>query len=353
MKPILWLCSALALSLLAACGSSATSKTAADVAVAADVSAVDVPAADVAAADVASADVPLPGKATFETADPAAVVVLDANVMCSFCKNSDHPEWVQDWSARVLWWHDVILRHDPDLMALQEFQEIVPTDPVLSQPEQIIKPENAYDFEYYHYKPGDLFEQNYDDATVFWKKARFDKLDTGVFWLSPTPDASYSTGFHQPQEPRLVVWVLLHDKTNNRDFYFANTHFDNNAPSQKLSSPLVLQRFAALPGPHPILFGGDFNSAPDTDAYKTLVQGVDGKGMKMEDARYTAKTAAVFSNVKPPPMALGDFEDIDHIFLTGATFTVSWWVLDLWRYGDLLQAPSDHNGAIVTSVKWP
>ena len=130
MKPTLWLCSALALSLLAACGSSATSKTAADVAVAADVSAADVPAADVPAADVASADVPLPGKATFETADPAAVVVLDANVMCSFCKNSDHPEWVQDWSARVLWWHDVILRHDPDLMALQEFQEIVPTDPV-------------------------------------------------------------------------------------------------------------------------------------------------------------------------------------------------------------------------------
>jgi len=353
MKTSLWLCSALAFGVVAACGSTQATKSTPDMAVSADVFPADAQVPDGAVADAGASDVGLPGKATFETADPDAIVVLDANVMCSFCKNSDHPTWIQDWATRVVWWYDVIQRHDPDLMALQEFQEIVPTDPKLTQPEQITAPGNAYDFEYYHFKSGDMFDYDYDDATVFWKKSRFTKLDTGVFWLSPTPDVSFSTGFKQPQQPRMVVWVLLHDKQTNRDFYFANTHFDNNFPSQKLSAPLVLQRFAALPGPHPILFGGDFNSRPDSEAYKILVQGVDGKGLHFEDTRYTAKKVGLLSNVEPPAMALADFEDIDHIFLTGATFTVQWWVLDLWRYGDLKQAPSDHNGAIVTSVKWP
>lgn len=353
MKGTIWMCSAiLALGALGCSSSASPTAAAVDVQAAADVSATDAQVSDTISTDSQS-DVPLPGKATFETADPEALVVLDANVMCSFCKNSDHPEWAQDWATRLPWWHDVIVRHDPDLMALQEFQEIVPTDPVLSQPAQIIAPENAYDFEFYHYKTGDLFEQDYDDATVFWRKSRFDKLDTGVFWLSPTPDQSFSTGFHQPQEPRLVVWVLLHDKKANRDFYFANTHFDNNFPSQKLSSPLVLQRFAALAGPHPIIFGGDFNSDPDTEAYQTLIKGVDGKGLHLDDSMTLAKTAGVLSNVEPAPLKLAEFENIDHIFLGGATFSVQWWVLDLWRYGALKQAPSDHNGAIITSVKWP
>lgn len=306
-----------------------------------------------ATADTQDSIAGLPQKATFETADPQAVVVLDYNVMCSFCVNSSHPEWEQAWSARLPWLRDVIHRHDPDLMAIQELQELVPTDPTLTQAQEIVAPDNAYEFEYYHHKEGDLFDADYDDATVYWKKARFTRLSSGVFWLSPTPDEAYSTGFAKVQEPRLVVWVLLHDQVNARDFYFVNTHFDNNAPSQEKSAPLVLERLGKLAGQHPLIFAGDFNTDPADKAWAILTKGVAGQGFHFDDSKALAKTAQVFSNVTPPPIGFADLEDIDHVFVAGAPFQVAWWLTDLWRYGANGQAPSDHNGAIVTSLRWP
>jgi endonuclease/exonuclease/phosphatase family metal-dependent hydrolase len=336
---------------LPACGGSAakTPTAQADAATGQDTASVQDTQATDSQGDAA---VDVPGKATFETADPKAVTVLNYNVMCSFCNNSMHPEWEQAWSVRLPMTQDVIHRHDPDLLAIQELQELVPTDPTLTQAEQIVAPENLYDFEYYHHQPGDLFDADYDDATVYWKKARFTKLATGVFWLSPTPDASYTTGFAKAQEPRLVVWVLLHDKVNDRDFYFVNTHFDNNAPSQEKSAPLVLDRLSKLAGVHPMIFAGDFNTDPTDKAWTILTQGDDGKGFAFQDSKALAQTAAVFSNVTPVPIPFAQLEDIDHVFLAGATFQVAWWLTDLWRYGPLQQAPSDHNGAVVTTVLW-
>ena len=273
--------------------------------------------------------------------------------------NSTHLEWDQDWALRKPMIRDIFLRHSPDLIGIQELQEFVPyppadlpDNPTMDQPLQITAPEFAYDFEFYHHKAGDLLDSDYDDATVFWKKARFDKLESGVFWLSPTPELAFSTGFKQPQEPRLVVWVLLHDKTTSKDFYFANTHYDNNAPSQALSAPLTLQQFAPLLAKHPLIFAGDFNANSKHVAYATLTQGDKGQGPSLQDSHNLAKQKAILTNVTPAPLTLDTLEDIDHIFLGGATFDVTWWVTDTWRYTAKVEGPTDHNGPIITSVHW-
>lgn len=348
---LVWLIAA-----LVGCGNAAVDgKAAIDAFDATTADAGDGLAQDAGSQDAADA-VDVPGKPTFETADPKRVVVLNYNVMCSFClfDAKEHPTWANPWQERLPYLRDVIARHDPDLMAIQELQEMVPGDPALNQPQQLIAPNNLYDFEFFHHQPGstvEIFDVDYDDATVFWKKSRFTKLETGVFWLSSTPDVPQHNDFGNAT-PRMVVWVLLHDKTNDRDFYFVNTHFDNTSPSQVKSAPLVLDRLAPLAAKHPLVFAGDFNAATGHPAYAVLTQGVAGKGFHFQNSKALAKIADVFSNVAPPPLAYADLEDIDHVFVAGATFDVTWWLTDFWRYGALLQAPSDHEGAVVTSLQW-
>lgn len=353
----------LALAGLSACGGNGAHAVVASnpdaAAAAADVTAQDAVAdvtaraGDGAASDQSdSGTLDVPGTATFETADPQRVTVMTYNFMCSFCVNTGHDDWDHAWTARVPWLHDVLVRHDADLVGLQEAQGV--GDPNPNEIEQLIRPESTYDYYYYHWVAGDPLEFDYPDAAVLWRKARFDKLAAGQFWLSPTPDVAFSSGFAKggAQFPRVVVWVLLHDKKTNKDFYFANSHFDNNAPSQTLSAPLSLDVFGKMAVQHPVIFVGDFNSKPATYAYKILTQGVDGKGFHFQNALDLAKISGPLTNVAPLPDEAQHLEVIDHVFLGGATFDVTWWVQDFWRYGKLLQAPSDHDGAIVTSVRW-
>ena len=287
-------------------------------------------------------------------AKPDALRVLNYNVMCSFCKNSDHPDWVQDWKSRVPWLLDVLTRHDADIVCTQELQAIgIPTG-APDEFGQILPP--GYETFYYLHKAGDLLEMDYPDAAIAWRASRFSKVSDGSFWLSPTPEVAFSAGFDAGgQLPRLVVWVRLHDKLGNRDITIVNTHFDNNAPSQDKSAPLLLERLQPLAKETPLLVMGDFNSAPDTTAYATLIGGVPALSSDQPaliDSFGVAKSGkGAVSNVTPLPDWV-ESERIDHVYYHGP-FTIDRWVVDLWRYGDKIQAPSDHPGAIVVDVQWP
>lgn len=282
----------------------------------------------------------------------AALAILSYNVMCSFCMNSSHPEWDQKWEQRVPMLRDVITRLDPDLMGLQELQAIIPTKSGKPEIEELLGAETPYVWFYHHASATDAEDKDYPDALVAWKKARFDKLEDGVFWLSPTPDKAMSWGLAgKAQFPRLMVWVKLHDKQRNRDLFFASTHFDNSAPSQEKSSPIALERLGPKTQVAPLLVTGDFNSEPADKAYKLLVAGQTGVSPPWQDSFVLAKSWGIVHN-QPSKPAWDPQTRIDHIFLAGAQFAVSWWGLDLWRYGEKFQAPSDHDGAMLTYVDW-
>lgn len=326
-------------------------KVTADAAVVADTTAADTTVAETTPpADATPADAgPVPVMPPAKPKD--ALTVLTYNVMCSFCMNSFHPDWEQSWAVRLPMLRDVFKRFDPDLMGLQEMQAQLPTEGNVPEVEQLILPDNAYDFYHYHFTKGDDVEFDYPDATVFWKKARFDKLDQAVIWLSPTPDKPYSTGFAKIQFGRVMVWVKLHDKVKNRDFWFASTHFDNNAPSQKLTVPLVLDKLGKLANDLPLVATGDYNADTTHDAYKALLAGT-ATAPPWQDAFALAQIWTIVHNQDNPPVWDAKTR-IDHIFLAGKPqFQVAWWGIDMWHYGAKLQTPSDHDGAIVAYVDW-
>ncbi len=350
----------LALASLPACGSdpapaATDAKTSGDSVAdsAADSGSADASPTDTAPVD-AAADVSPAVKPVLPPAKPAdALVVLTYNVMCSFCINSDHMDWDQKWLDRVPWLRDVFMRMDADLMGIQELQATLPTKTGKPEAEELFGENSPWAYAYHHATPTNAEDHDYPDALVAWKKDRFDKLEQGEFWLSPTPDVPLSWGLAgKAQFARLVLWVKLHDKVANRDLYFASTHFDNNAPSQEKSSPIALERLGPLTKNAPLIVTGDFNSNPSTKAYALLVAGQENVSPPWQDTFVAAKTWSMVHN-QPSAPAYDPQTRIDHIFVVGPKATVAWWGIDFWRYGEKFQAPSDHDGAIVSYIQLP
>jgi len=248
--------------------------------------------------------------------------------MCESCT----PDGFEPWDARVPDIGDTIVRHDPDLVGLQELFTAENVAEVLAGAP------GYTEIWFMAPTPDDL---DYADAAILYRTGMFEEVEHGFYWLSPHPDDPYSAGFASPQLPRLVAWARLHAVAEDTDILFATTHFDNNSPSQELSAPLVLERTAALASELPVIMVGDFNSQPTDLAYTILTEGVDGAGPRFDDAFVLADDWRIETNFDPAPK-YDPSQRIDHLFVAGAPWAASDWVADLWGYGDPPHYTSDH-----------
>lgn len=94
-----------------------------------------------------------------------------------------------------------------------------------------------------------------------------------VKWLSPTPDV-VSFGWGAGSRRIVTTAVFEHIATGKR-FIHANTHLDNvSSQARSEGIKVVVSRIKAVQqtyGELPVSLTGDFNSAPNGDAYSTLV----------------------------------------------------------------------------------
>jgi endonuclease/exonuclease/phosphatase family metal-dependent hydrolase len=220
----------------------------------ADDDAADDDAADDDAADddtVADDDTSPPG--------PLALSVMTYNVMFAFPKDG-----FDSWKIRGPHEGDIINYHHCDLNGFQEPLPWQVTD-------------------LHAYCPGyDDWHYWDTDATEFYLADRFDVLEQGSFWLSPTP-GWISIGWGNGM-PRLVAWTTLRDRESGREFFWADTHFDNTNPFQTNAAPFFLSEIQTLADGLPIVVTGDFNSRPETDAYHILTEGATPGGFKLDDS---------------------------------------------------------------------
>jgi endonuclease/exonuclease/phosphatase family metal-dependent hydrolase len=111
-------------------------------------------------------------------------------------------------------------------------------------------------------------------AALFFDKVRFEKLEGGHFWLSPTPDSIGSKGWDAAL-PRIATWVKLHDKTNTqaKPILFLNTHFDHKGKEARIESARLIRRqLAELSKGCRVVVTGDFNADEDSEPYKALFE---------------------------------------------------------------------------------
>lgn len=99
-------------------------------------------------------------------------------------------------------------------------------------------------------------------SAIFYRRDRFRALESGTFWLSPTPDTP-SRGWDAALN-RVCTFALLQDSLSGRKIWVFNTHFDHvGAEARRASAELILQKIKEKNTPNgPVVVMGDLNAEP-------------------------------------------------------------------------------------------
>lgn len=182
-------------------------------------------------------------------------------------------------------------------------------------------------------------------SALWYKKDRFEVMDSGNFWLSETPEVAGSKGWDGACE-RIAAWARLKDKTTGKVILALNTHLDHvGEVARREGVALVLDRAEALGEGARIVVTGDFNAGPESEVIRQVTDTAHPK--HLTDARMVSPI------VYGPDWTFHDFgrwpqekrERIDYVFL-GEGWKVT-------RYGVLAELDneaylSDHNPVLVT-----
>lgn len=104
-----------------------------------------------------------------------------------------------------------------------------------------------------------------EHSAILYKKARFQVIDSGNFWLRETPDKP-GLGWDATCCNRICSWVKFSDKYTGRPFYVFNVHFDHQGVvARRESGKLMVAKIAEITQGAPVICTGDFNSTPETE----------------------------------------------------------------------------------------
>jgi endonuclease/exonuclease/phosphatase family metal-dependent hydrolase len=158
---------------------------------------------------------------------------------------------------------------------------------------------------------------------VGYRAERFERLDSGTFWLSPTPDDPGSVGWDAAY-PRVATWVRLRERDDGGTLLYCNTHLDHEGERARVEGARVLrERVSDLrEDDEPVVVGGDLNCVAGDEPYGVLAgAGTEGeRDLPLVDAREASPYPA-----HGPDTTRTDFETllpdrgIDHLFVAGAT----------------------------------
>ena len=107
-------------------------------------------------------------------------------------------------------------------------------------------------------------------SSIYYRKDKFDLVDSGTFWLSETPDVAGSY-LEASLYPRICTWAHLRDKVTGYEYIHINTHLDhlgNSKGGKELRTAqirVILEYIQSFPDV-PMVMTGDFNHAKTTSA---------------------------------------------------------------------------------------
>lgn len=108
-------------------------------------------------------------------------------------------------------------------------------------------------------------------APVFYKRERFQLIDSGTFWLSETPDKP-SMGWDALIN-RICTYAFLKDQKTGKDIHFYNTHYSHVGDiARRESAGLILHYIDSLSQNVRVILTGDFNAEPDSEPYQEITK---------------------------------------------------------------------------------
>jgi len=105
----------------------------------------------------------------------------------------------------------------------------------------------------------------------YFRTERYDILDTGGFYLSPTPDIK--SQFEGDSGPRSCIWAIVKDTFTGIDTLYINCHPDwNNDTQRALQVDVIFEVMGEKMKEYPTILCGDFNTEPTGPVYPRIAQ---------------------------------------------------------------------------------
>lgn len=180
---------------------------------------------------------------------------------------------------------------------------------------------------------------------IGYRAARFNRLDSGVEWLSERPAEPESVGW-DGAFARVLTGVTLRDRRTARVLAVFNTHFDHRGETaRRESARLIRRRVDDLPPEVSAIVLGDFNVDEATPPYEVMVADtfdrpvVDARRVAVDNGRDPGTTRTSFDGLVPG-------RRIDHVFVT-ADLPVTRYAIPTTTLADG-RFPSDHLPVVAT-----
>jgi endonuclease/exonuclease/phosphatase family metal-dependent hydrolase len=144
-------------------------------------------------------------------------------------------------------------------------------------------------------------------SAILYRTDRLDMLESGTFWLSPTPEVPGSKGWDAAIE-RVATWARFRDRVTGCTHVHLNTHFDHiGEQARQESARLIRRRLASIAGGRAVIVTGDLNADPQSVAYRVFTADtIDGNaplrdGFIVSDAGHYGPTSTwtAFKAIEP------------------------------------------------------
>ena len=204
---------------------------------------------------------------------PAVVVTSPLRVMSFNVRTSTAQDGENSWPHRIELLFETIRRFNPDLIGFQEVRE--------NQHDEIVKRMSGYAFSGVARDDG---RRKGEWSLIGYRKERFALVKNGDFWLSEQPDVPGSKSWDAALT-RICSWVRLREIATDREFFYANTHFDHKGViARREASQVISRELAKLAGGLPAILTGDLNINEDNPAYAVLVRPQEKGAIRWIDA---------------------------------------------------------------------
>lgn len=167
------------------------------------------------------------------------------------------------WPNRKNYFTSQIQFYSPDIFGVQE-----------ATPNQVTDIASAFS-DYNRYGVGREEGGTGEACTIYYKKDRFQVLQSNTFWLSETPNV-VSRGWDAACN-RVCTYALFKDLKTKKTFWVFNLHLDHMGEVARVKGvQLVLSKIKELNTKnYPAFLMGDFNSEPNTKQISEIKKVMD------------------------------------------------------------------------------
>jgi len=236
------------------------------------------------------------------------------------------------WSNRKDYLTSQIQFYEPDIFGVQE-----------AKPNQVLDIASALPA--YNYVGIGRDENGLgESSSIYFKKDRFELVQSNTFWLSETPDI-ISKGWDAAFN-RVCTYALFKDLKTKTNFWVFNTHLDHMGELAKTNGiQLILNKIKSLnTQKYSVFFMGDFNSKPTENRIISLKKEMqDSREISVEKPFGPSGTFNGFKHNEPVT------ELIDYIFISKNNhFKVQKYAI--LRNSKDSKYPSDHFPVLVELI---